>query len=148
MRKAVEDDPGTKNRFVFLNNRPGSLGAAFNEKAAWSVKMANFRNEDTINLIDDSKGEKIEQRAKVFGLKQETIRKTGSVKRGQENVYEQIVDKSNKIVDADKVFNNEFAADIEKNRAHLYNTLTGLRSRRSTTTEKPRPLKNFKNFYV
>ena len=56
MKEAAQKDPKTKYRFEFLNDRPGSLGVAFKEKAAWTAKMANFKDLDSVNLIDNDKG--------------------------------------------------------------------------------------------
>lgn len=132
MQKAAEKDLKTKRRFKFLNDRPGSLGAAFQQKATWTYKMENFKDKDSLSQIDNDKGSKIDTRAKVYGLKKEFLQKNDAVHRDKDLVFQSIVDRQNKIVDDHKIFSGDFATDMERNKTHLYNTLSGFRSRRNT----------------
>lgn len=94
--------------------------------------MANFKDKDKLSLIDNDKGSKIETRAKVYGLKKEYIMKNEAIHRDKDIVFQSIVDRKNKIVDNHKVFSRDFATEMDKNKSHLYNTLSSFRTRRNT----------------
>lgn len=145
------EDQDTKRRYEFQNDRPGSLGRAFEQRSPWTVKLNIFSDFDDKKKLSAIVKQSRKSKQNIEHIKEHQFREA-SINRDEELPYRSIVDSENKIAKDSTLYNRDFAENYGKN----FYTMQSLKQRQYSMTdgvqkligpERPKILKSFRHFH-
>jgi len=117
---ANPEDDKTRRRYEFQNDRPGSLGRAFEERSPWTVKLSSFSDYDDKKKHSAIVKEVRKSKERILKVQEHQLREA-LISRDDELPYRSIIDSEGKIVKNENLYNRDFINNYGKNYYTLQN---------------------------